>query len=71
LDESRAVLTEPTAAGLAGAITDLLRDRPRAAQLASSARAYAASNLGWKRFVATVNAVYEEVGTRAPVPATE
>ena len=71
LDESRAVLTEPTAAGLAGAITDLLRDRPRAAQLASSARAYAASNLGWKRFVATVNVVYEEVGTRAPVLATE
>jgi glycosyltransferase involved in cell wall biosynthesis len=71
LDESRAVLTEPTAAGLAGAITDLLRDRPRAAQLASSARAYAASNLGWRRFVATVNAVYEEIGTRAPVPATE
>jgi glycosyltransferase involved in cell wall biosynthesis len=71
LDESRAVLTEPTAAGLAGAMTDLLRDRPRAAQLASSARAYAASNLGWKRFVATVNAVYEEVGTRAPVSATE
>jgi glycosyltransferase involved in cell wall biosynthesis len=71
LDETRAVLTEPTGPALGQAIADLLADPSRAARLASSARAYAADNLGWKRFVTTVNAVYEDIGNRAPVPVTE
>ncbi len=70
LDESRALLTEPTAAGLAAAIIELLRAPSRAAQLASFARDFAATNLGWPRFVATVEAVYDEVATRARVSAT-
>jgi glycosyltransferase involved in cell wall biosynthesis len=71
LDETRAVLTEPTAPALAQAILDLLGDPARAAQLGAAARAYAAENLGWKRFVTTVNAVYEDIGNRAPVSVTE
>ncbi len=70
LDASRAVLTEPTAAGLAAGIVQLLQDPSRAAQLAWSAGDYAAGNLGWNRFVVTVKAVYEEVVGRGCVPAT-
>ncbi len=69
LDESRAVLTEPTAAGLAAAIIELLLAPSRAAQLATAAREYAAANLGWARFVATVEAVYDEVAAKSSVAA--
>jgi len=65
LDESRAVLTEATAAGLARGIIDVLRDRSLAARLAVSARAYAATKLGWQGFVVAVKAIYDEV---APHP---
>jgi glycosyltransferase involved in cell wall biosynthesis len=64
LDETRAVLTEPTAPGLAAGIIELLRTPARAAELARAARDYAATNLGWPRFVATVEAVYDEVTSR-------
>ncbi len=66
LDSSRAVLTKPVAGDLARAMIELLRDPARAAELASAARTFAASNLGWSRFVLTVKAVYDEVTT---VPA--
>jgi glycosyltransferase involved in cell wall biosynthesis len=65
LDESRAVLTQPTAAALAAGIVDLLRAPHKAAELGRSARAYAARNLGWPRFVAMVEAVYDEVIDRS------
>jgi glycosyltransferase involved in cell wall biosynthesis len=68
LDESRAVLTEPSADGLAQGIVSLLQDPQRAARLAIAARAYAGSNLGWNRFLVAVKAVYEEVARRADVP---
>ena len=67
LDESRALLAEPSADGLAQGIVSLLRDPPRAARLAIAARAYAGSNLGWNRFVVAVKAVYEELASRAHV----
>jgi glycosyltransferase involved in cell wall biosynthesis len=60
LDETRAVLTPPTAPALADGIVYVLRTPERAAALARSAREYAATQLGWPRFVAMVEAVYDE-----------
>ena len=68
LDESRAILVEVSADGLARGILALLQDPQRAARLAIAARAYAGSNLGWNHFLAAVKAVYEEVARRADVP---
>jgi len=68
LDETRAILVEPCADGLAQGIISLLRDPPRAARLAIAAQAYAGSNLGWNRFLVAVKAVYEQVDSRAHVP---
>jgi glycosyltransferase involved in cell wall biosynthesis len=65
LDESRAVLTEATAAGLARGIIDVLRDPSRASGLAHAARTYAATHLGWDRFVVAVKAIYDEVALGA------
>jgi glycosyltransferase involved in cell wall biosynthesis len=70
LDERCAVLTEPTASGLADGIAGLLGDPARAEQLASAARAYSETELGWKGFVATVRGIYEGVGSHS-VRATE
>jgi glycosyltransferase involved in cell wall biosynthesis len=60
LDESRAVLTPPTASALADGIVHVLKTPERAAALAQAAREYAATQLGWPRFVAMVEAVYDE-----------
>jgi glycosyltransferase involved in cell wall biosynthesis len=60
LDESRAVLTPPTATALADGIVQVLKTPERAAALAQAARDYAATQLGWPRFVAMVEAVYDE-----------
>jgi glycosyltransferase involved in cell wall biosynthesis len=60
LDETRAVLTPPTAPALADGIVYVLSTPERAAALARSAREYAATQLGWPRFVAMVEAVYDE-----------
>jgi glycosyltransferase involved in cell wall biosynthesis len=68
LDESRAILAEPSADGLAQGIVSLLRNPQRAARLAIAARSYAGSHLGWNRFVVAVQAVYEEAARRAQVP---
>lgn len=68
LDESRAILVEPSAAGLTSGIISLLSDPPRAARLAMAARDYASSNLGWSRFLAAVKAVYDEVGGKVYLP---
>ena len=68
LDESRAILVEPCAAGLAEGIISLLGDPRRAARLAIAARTYAGSNLGWNRFLVAVKAVYEEVAGEVRVP---
>jgi glycosyltransferase involved in cell wall biosynthesis len=70
LDERCAVLTEPTASGLADGIAGLLGDPARAEQLASAARAYSETELGWKGFVTTVNGIYKEVGCHS-ASATE
>jgi glycosyltransferase involved in cell wall biosynthesis len=68
LDESRAILVEISADGLARGIVTLLQDPQRSARLAIAARAYAGSNLGWNHFLVAVKAVYEEVARRADVP---
>jgi glycosyltransferase involved in cell wall biosynthesis len=70
LDESRAILTEPNAAGLARGILQVIRDPARAADLATSARAYAATNLGWHGFVLGVKALYDEVVGQTAPPAS-
>ena len=67
LDETRAVLTPPTAPALADGIVYVLRTPERAAALARSAREYAATQLGWPRFVAMVEAVYDEAIGRSGV----
>jgi glycosyltransferase involved in cell wall biosynthesis len=68
LDETRAVLTPPTAQALADGIVDVLRTPERAAELARAAREYATTQLGWPRFVAMVEAVYDEVISRSGLP---
>ncbi|MDQ3555184.1 MAG: glycosyltransferase family 4 protein, partial [Gemmatimonadota bacterium] len=61
LDETRAVLVEPTAAGLARGLIGVLADPHRAAELAASSRAYADRELGWNGFVRSVGEVYHSL----------
>jgi glycosyltransferase involved in cell wall biosynthesis len=70
LDDTRAILVEPSAAGLTSGIISLLSDPPRAARLAIAARDYADTNLGWSGFLAAVKAVYDEVGGKVCLPVT-
>jgi glycosyltransferase involved in cell wall biosynthesis len=65
LDETRAVLTEPSPAAFGRAIVDLLTHPEAAARLAAAASAYAAQRLGWQRFVDSVAGICEGVATRA------
>lgn len=71
LDETRAILVEPSAGGLAEGISGLLRDPRRAAHLAIAARAYAGTHLGWDRFLVAVKALYDEVAGPVPAAAAE
>jgi glycosyltransferase involved in cell wall biosynthesis len=64
LDETRAVLTEPSAGALGQAIVDLLTNPDAAARLAAAASAYAAQRLGWQRFVDSVAGICEGVAAR-------
>jgi glycosyltransferase involved in cell wall biosynthesis len=64
LDETRAVLTEPSAGALGQAIVDLLTHPDAAARLAAAASAYAAQRLGWQRFVDSVAGICEGVAAR-------
>jgi glycosyltransferase involved in cell wall biosynthesis len=61
LTDDLAILTEPTATGLAAAITELLKDSAKVEQLRAAARAYAVSNLDWIGFVYSVGEMYREV----------
>jgi glycosyltransferase involved in cell wall biosynthesis len=70
LDDSRAMLTEPSAAGLARGIARLLSRPEDSARLAAAGRAYAAHHLGWGGFVEAVDAVYEQVTPRVRRPLT-
>jgi glycosyltransferase involved in cell wall biosynthesis len=65
LDETRAVLTEPSPGALAGAIVGLLTHPDNAVRLATAASAYAAQRLGWQRFVDSVALICEGVAARA------
>ena len=58
LDETIACLAEPTAAGLATAMTRLLRDPGERARLAAAAADYARLHLSWDGFKALVAEVY-------------
>jgi glycosyltransferase involved in cell wall biosynthesis len=68
LDDTRAVLTEPSAAGLALGISRVLTQPEDSARLAAAGRAYSASHLGWPRFVDAVDSVYEQAIPPVPVP---
>jgi glycosyltransferase involved in cell wall biosynthesis len=61
LNEDRAVLVQPRSADLARGIVTLLRDPQRADQLARAGRKYAEEHLGWASFVASLEALYEDV----------
>jgi glycosyltransferase involved in cell wall biosynthesis len=65
LSEERAMLVEPSTEALADGIVALLADPPRAARLATAARHYAKTHLGWDRFVKAVGSLYDEVEQRA------
>jgi glycosyltransferase involved in cell wall biosynthesis len=67
LDDSRAVLTEPSAVGLGLGISRLLTRPEDSARLAAAARAYSAKHLGWPRFVDAVDSVYEQAIPPLPV----
>jgi glycosyltransferase involved in cell wall biosynthesis len=69
LDDTRAVLTEPSAAGLAQGISQLLTRPEDSARLAAAGRAYSAHHLGWPRFVDAVDSVYERAIPPVRVPA--
>lgn len=61
LDETRAVLVEPSARGLADGIVALLGDPRRARMLAAAGSRYAEDHLGWLPFVSSVEHLYTEV----------
>jgi glycosyltransferase involved in cell wall biosynthesis len=71
LDDTRAVLTEPSAAALARGISGLLTRPEDSARLAAAGRAYAVRHLGWRRFVEAVDTVYEQAipPVRLRIPA--
>jgi glycosyltransferase involved in cell wall biosynthesis len=69
LDETRAVLVEPTAAGLATGLIGVLADPRRAAELATAAVAYADDQLGWNGFVQSVGEVYRSLCGLSASPA--
>jgi len=60
LDESTAVLSTPTASGLADAVEGVLDDQARLATLASASAALADDRFGWQAFVAVVGGLYAE-----------
>lgn len=59
LDESRALLVPPTAAGLAAGIGTLFDDRELATKLADAGRRWAERELGWPTFLRAVDHLYE------------
>jgi glycosyltransferase involved in cell wall biosynthesis len=67
LNDERAVLVPPSTRGLADGILSILNDPERAARLGHAARTYAEERLGWSRFVASLDTIYEEVHQRAAV----
>lgn len=58
LDESLALLCEPTAAGLTEGVSRVLSDAPLAAELASNARVFAKRELSWPGFVDLIARIY-------------
>jgi glycosyltransferase involved in cell wall biosynthesis len=67
LAEDRAVLVAPHTEAIAQGILAVLGDRLRAQRLATAARSYAQTHLGWNRFVDSVEALYAEVERHARV----
>jgi glycosyltransferase involved in cell wall biosynthesis len=57
LSEDRAVLVAPETSAIARGILEVLDDPARADRLATAARSYAKSHLGWSRFVGSVETV--------------
>jgi glycosyltransferase involved in cell wall biosynthesis len=58
LDESMALLVEPTPTAIAEGILRVLRDQELAASLAAGARRFADRELSWSRFVALIDQLY-------------
>ncbi len=62
LDDSLAVLAQPTSQSIGEAIVDLLENRQKAEQLRRAARHYSREHLSWLDFVRSVAELYERVG---------
>jgi glycosyltransferase involved in cell wall biosynthesis len=58
LDDSLAVMVEPSADGLADGIVRALKDRELAASLTAATRRFASQELSWPRFVALIDEIY-------------
>jgi len=67
LADDRAVLVAPDTGAIARGILSLLEDPARAGRLAAAARQYAKTNLGWRRFVDSVETLYAEVERHASI----
>jgi len=65
LSEERAVLVAPRTEALAAGILAVLGDPGHAGRLAAAARQYAATHLGWGRFVEAVSELYDDVERHA------
>ena len=65
LSEERAVLVAPRTEALAAGILAVLGDPGHAGRLAAAARQYAATHLGWGRFVEAVAELYDDVERHA------
>jgi glycosyltransferase involved in cell wall biosynthesis len=65
LSEERAVLVAPRTEALAEGILAVLADPERAERLATAARQFAKTHLGWGRFVEAVATLYDEVEQHA------
>jgi glycosyltransferase involved in cell wall biosynthesis len=70
LDDTRAQLVEPSAAGLARGIVELLLDPALAAQLGAEAQEHASGRGARKRFVEMVAELYDEAFERANAAPT-
>lgn len=68
LNDNLAVLVEPTAAGLAAGIVEVLADSSRADRLCDAAAGYADEHLGWARFIQFVRELHDRTAGTAPSP---
>ncbi|MFB3853698.1 MAG: glycosyltransferase family 4 protein [Vicinamibacterales bacterium] len=70
LDDSVAVLVEPTAAGVAEGILAILADRAKAQRLGGEARRLAAAKYSYEAYLERTRQAYDKLAPAAPAPAS-